>query len=77
MVHSSTVEDIVKQACELTRSERAEVVVCLLKTLDLPGNDVADEELSWRLQLDRRAQELENGALELVDWDELRARLLR
>lgn len=69
----SKVADIVKQASALDSSERAKVIAQLLKTLDPPGEDVADFEAAWGAEFDRREQEIENGEVELIDWDVLRS----
>jgi putative addiction module component (TIGR02574 family) len=70
---ASKVADIVKQATDLEKSERAKVISQLLKTLDPPGEDVADFEAAWSDELDRREHEIEQGEVELVEWDEVRA----
>jgi putative addiction module component (TIGR02574 family) len=74
---ASKVADIVKQATDLEKSERAKVISLLLKTLDPPGEDVADFEAAWSDELDRREREIEHGEVELVEWDEVRAGLRR
>jgi hypothetical protein len=74
---ASKVADIVQQATELDSSERANVITQLLKTLDPPGQEVADFESVWSDELDRREREMDNGEVELVDWDALRASLSR
>jgi putative addiction module component (TIGR02574 family) len=74
---ASKVADIVRQASELDSSERAKVITQLLKTLDPPGEEIADFEAAWSEELDRRERELDNGEVEVVDWDTLRASLSR
>ncbi|MFT3924596.1 MAG: addiction module protein [Myxococcales bacterium] len=74
---ASKVADIVKQASALDSSERAKVITQLLKTLDPPGEDVADFEAAWSAELDRREEEIEKGEVELIDWDGLRESLRR
>ena len=74
---ASKVADIVKQASELDSSDRSKVVTQLLRTLDPPGGDIVDFETAWSDELERREREIENGEVELVDWDQLRASLQR
>ena len=74
---ASDVVDIVRQATELDSSDRAKVITQLLKTLDPPGEDVADFEAAWSEELDRREREMDQGEVELVDWVTLRASLRR
>jgi len=51
-------EDIEQEALGLNESERAQLVLSLMRTLAPPGTDVADEEVS------RRDAELESGSVE-------------
>jgi hypothetical protein len=74
---ASNVVDIVRQATELDSADRAKVITQLLKTLDPPGEDVADFEAAWSEELDRREREMDQGEVELVDWVTLRASLRR
>ncbi len=66
------VEEIVRIALELGDSERAEVAARLLDSLEL----VAEPEAAWETTIERRAAELESGAVEGVSWEELQQRLL-
>lgn len=74
---ASKVADIVQQASELDNAERAKLIMQLLKTLDPPGEEVTDFEAAWNGELERREREMDNGEVELVDWDALRASLSR
>lgn len=73
----SNAADIVRQANELVATERAKVVTQLLKTFDPSGEDVGDFQAAWTDELNQREREIESGAVELVDWEELRASLTR
>lgn len=68
------VEDVVRQALELDESDRAEVASRLLESLE-PASEEADA--GWVAEIERRAAELESGAVEAVLWEELRERLMR
>ena len=70
---ASKVADLMKQATELDSSDRAKLITELLKTLDPPGEDVADFRSAWSEAVDQREREIDNGEVELVDWDTLRA----
>lgn len=74
---ASKVVDIVKQATELTSTDRAKVISQLLRTLDPPGADVSDFESAWSDELERREREMDEGEVALVDWVTLRASLRR
>ena len=70
---AAKVDDLVRQATELDSSDRAKLITELLKTLDPPGENVEDFPAAWSDELDRREREIEDGAVELVDWDTVRA----
>jgi hypothetical protein len=58
MVFSMKLQDIEQEALGLSESERAELVLSLMRTLAAPGADVTDEEVL------RRDAELEAGSVE-------------
>ena len=58
MMFSMKLQDIEQEALGLSESERAELVLSLMRTLAAPGADVADEEV-WR-----RDAELEAGRVQ-------------
>ena len=64
------VDEVVRIALELGDTERAEVAARLLDSLELAEAD------SWEATIERRAAELESGAVEGVSWEELQQRLL-
>ena len=57
-------QEIDQEALSLTESERAEVVLSLMRTLATPGADVTDEEVF------RRDAELEAGSVEAMVHEE-------
>ena len=70
----SAVEELVQRALELGEEERAEVASRVLDSLE---QREAAEEAAWAAELERRAEELESGAVEGVSWQELQERLMR
>ncbi len=58
MMFSMKLQDIEREALGLGESERAELVLSLMRTLGAPGAEVTDEEVS------RRDAELEAGSVE-------------
>ena len=68
------VEDVVRQALKLDESDRAEVAARLLDSLEEVDAEAED---IWSAELERRASELESGAVQGVPWEELRERLVR
>lgn len=57
-------QDVEQEALGLSESERAELVLSLMRTLAAPGPDITDEEVF------RRDAELETGTLEPMLHDE-------
>jgi putative addiction module component (TIGR02574 family) len=71
-----TTKDLLDQALDLPRPERAALALDLLASLDEPLEDPADVETAWRDEIERRVAEVESGVATLVDWDSVRADLL-
>ena len=67
-------EEVVQKALELEEDERCEVASRLLDSLE--QRDAASE-AAWVSELERRAAELESGAVKGVSWEELQQRLMR
>jgi putative addiction module component (TIGR02574 family) len=68
------VEEVVRQALALDENDRAEVAARLLDSLEETDTEAED---AWAVELERRAAELESGAVQGVSWEDLRERLLR
>jgi putative addiction module component (TIGR02574 family) len=68
------VEDVVRQALKLDEQDRAEVAARMLDSLE-PADPEAER--VWLAELERRATELESGAVQGVPWEDLRERLMR
>jgi putative addiction module component (TIGR02574 family) len=63
------VEDVVRQALTLDEDGRAEVAARLLDSLE-QANTEAEE--IFLAELERRAAELESGAVQGIPWEDLR-----
>jgi putative addiction module component (TIGR02574 family) len=68
------VEDVVRQALKLDEHDRAEVAARLLDSLEQADTEA---ESVWLGGLERRAAELESGAVQGIPWEDLRERLMR
>ncbi len=66
-------ETMVRNALELSESDRATLARLLIESLE-PPPDPEVEEL-WAVEAERRWQEIESGAVQAVPWEEVRARL--
>jgi putative addiction module component (TIGR02574 family) len=70
----SAVEEVVQRALKLDEEERAEVASRVLASLE-EGDAAA--EAAWDAELERRANEMESGAVEGIPWEDLREKLMR
>jgi len=72
----STVLDELKQkATQLSESERAELALSLIESLDGEADAGIDE--AWQAEIDRRVAEIDRGDVQLIPGDEVFARLRR
>jgi putative addiction module component (TIGR02574 family) len=62
--------ELLKKALTLPEKERAELASSLIDSLD-PTID-ADAELAWQKEIARRLEEIENGKVKAIPWDEVR-----
>jgi putative addiction module component (TIGR02574 family) len=68
------VEEVMTQALMLDEHNRAEVAARLLDSLERIDTEV---DRVWSAKLDRRAAEMESGAVQGIPWEDLRERLMR
>jgi putative addiction module component (TIGR02574 family) len=68
------VKEVVEKALKLDEHGRAEVVEVLMRSLEI--EDI-EEEANFVAELDRRAAEMETGAVRGIPWEELWAELQR
>ena len=68
-------DDIIRKALALAPSDRAELLGLLIGSLDEGVEQGA--EAAWVEEIDRRAQELESGAVRSIPWELVRERLVR
>ncbi len=66
-------DDILPAALALPVKERAKLARDLLESLH-EGDD-GDVEAAWVEEIDRRAQQVEDGTAELVEWDLAREKI--
>jgi putative addiction module component (TIGR02574 family) len=59
----------------LSERERAELAFSLIESLDGPPD--ADVEEAWRVEVERRVQQIDSGEVQLIPGDEVFARLRR
>jgi putative addiction module component (TIGR02574 family) len=69
----SSPDDLLTAALDLPIRERARLARELLRSLDVGDDPVAAE--AWTDELRRRLEEVKGAAVELEDWNDVRARL--
>lgn len=70
---SPVLAELKQQAAQLSQSERAELALALIESLD--GEPHADVEETWRVEVERRIAEIDRGEVQLIPGDEVFARL--
>ncbi len=70
-----TLTELKKKAAQLSDSERAELALSLIESLDGPADP--DVEEAWRVEIERRMAEIDRGEVNLIPGDEVFARLRR
>lgn len=68
-------DDIYRTALTLPESDRVDLIGALLDSLDQEVEEGVEE--AWRVEIDRRARELESGAVKSIPWEVVRERLAR
>ncbi len=72
---SNTLTDLKEKASRLSETERAELALSLIESLDGPAEP--DVEEAWRIEIERRIGQIERGEVKLIPGDEVFARLRR
>ena len=72
---SEMLVDLKRKAAQLSDTERAELALSLIESLDGPADP--DVEEAWRLEIERRMGEIDRGGVRLIPGDEVFARLRR
>ena len=65
--------ELLGEALNLPRSQRAEVALRLIASLDDPPE--ADVEAAWSVEVTERMREIDEGRAGLEDWETVLARL--
>ncbi|HEX8437194.1 addiction module protein [Archangium sp.] len=68
----ATADDLLSDALQLPPEERARLARELILSLDAGGGEEPQAEAAWTRELERRAQEVISGKVELVSPDEAR-----
>lgn len=71
---SAAAKEIIEAALKLDAKERELIADALWGSLE-HGDDEASVGSAWDEEVARRAKELDEGRAELVDWDDVKARI--
>jgi putative addiction module component (TIGR02574 family) len=72
---STVLAELKHKAAQLSESERAELALALIESLDSKIDTGVDE--AWRVEIERRISEIDEGKVQLISGDEVFARLRR
>lgn len=67
--------DLLREALSLPESERADLAVELIASLEGPADDPAEVEASWAAEIDRRARRVLSGESRGEAWSDVRQRI--
>ncbi|MBI4640715.1 MAG: addiction module protein [Candidatus Tectomicrobia bacterium] len=72
---STSVRDLFRQASALDEHDRATLAGLLLESLEHEVDE--DAETAWKEEIEQRVVELDTDSVELIPWDEVKAKLMR
>jgi len=67
------VKELIREAAELPESDRATLAGAMLESLE--PTPTPEVKAAWSREIERRVREIDTGAVELTDWEEIRAEL--
>jgi putative addiction module component (TIGR02574 family) len=66
-------KELIREAVELSESDRATLAGVMLESLE--PQPTPEVKAAWSREIERRLHEIDDGAVELVDWQDIRAEL--
>lgn len=67
------VKERIREAAELPEPDRATLAGALLESLE--PKPTPEVKAAWSREIERRVREIDAGAVELTDWEDVRAEL--
>lgn len=67
------VKELIREAAKLPESDRATLAGAMLESLEPPATP--EIRAAWSKEIERRVREIDSGAVELIDWEDVRAEL--
>jgi putative addiction module component (TIGR02574 family) len=66
-------KELIREAVELPEADRATLAGVMLESLD--PRPTPEVKAAWSREIERRVREIDEGTVELLDWEEVRAEL--
>jgi putative addiction module component (TIGR02574 family) len=66
-------KELIREAVELTESDRATLAGVMIESLD--PKPTPEVRAAWSKEIERRVREIDEGTVELLDWEDVRAEL--
>ena len=70
---SRDLKELIRDAVELSEADRATLAGVMLESLD--PRPTPEVEAAWSREIEHRVREVEEGSVELLDWQAVRAEL--
>ena len=67
------VKELIREAAALSESDRATLAGAMLESLE--PKPTPEVKAAWSREIERRAREIDDGTVELIDWETVRAEL--
>jgi putative addiction module component (TIGR02574 family) len=66
-------KELIREAVQLPESDRATLAGVMLESLD--PQPTSEVKAAWSREIERRVREIDDGTVELLDWNDVRAEL--
>jgi putative addiction module component (TIGR02574 family) len=66
-------KELIREAVELPESDRATLAGVMLESLD--PRPTPEIKAAWSREIERRVREIDEGTVELLDWEDIRTEL--
>jgi putative addiction module component (TIGR02574 family) len=66
-------KELIREAAELPDSDRATLAGVMIESLD--PKPTAAIKAAWSREIERRVREIDEGSVELISWEKVRAEL--
>ena len=66
-------KELIREAAALPESDRATLAGIMIESLD--PRPTPEVKAAWSKEIERRVREIDDGKVELLDWEDVRAEL--